>query len=90
MSCKECKKFQESKATSYIRVGNANVEVRACEEHLKITFNKINSHKNLLDACIRDEKLATVAILSTPTGEHRNKLTEINILRLQAISLAKE
>lgn len=37
--------------TSYIRVGAANVEVRACEEHLKQVFDIINSHKDLLAAC---------------------------------------
>ncbi len=87
MSCKECK---ENWKKSFIRIDNANVEVRACEKHLKIVFNKLNSYDDLLNACIRDKELATAAILLTPTGEHRNKLTEINILRLQAIDLAKE
>ena len=87
MSCKEC---NENWRKSFIRVDNANVEVRACPEHLKVVFNRINHYDDLLKACERDEELATAAILLTPTGEHRNKLTEINILRIQAISLAKE
>ncbi len=87
MSCKACQIYHK---TSFIRVENAKVEVRACEKHLKIVFNRINNYDNLLDACVRDEELATAAILLTPTGERRNKLTDINILRMQAISLAKE
>ncbi len=56
---------------------------------------KANAHliaaaPKLLEACKRDAELANVAILLTPTGEHRNKLTEINILRLQAITEAEK
>ena len=87
MSCREC---SEKQRVSFIRVDDANVEIRACAKHLGIAFNRINHYDNLLEACERDEGLATAAILLTPTGEHRNKLTEINILRMQAISLAKE
>ena len=42
-------------------------------------------YDNLFNACKRDAELVDVAILGTPSGEYRNKLTEINILRLQAI-----
>ena len=44
----------------------------------------------LLDACKQDAELATQAINRTPSGPLRNKLTEINILRLQAIANAKK
>ena len=56
-------------------------------EHLVLCWN---SHDALLAACERDAELANAAILATPTGDYRNKLTEINILRLQAIAKAKE
>ena len=49
-----------------------------------------SSRDTLLKACKRDEELANAAILATPTGEYRNKLTEINILRLEAIAAATE
>ncbi len=41
---------------------------------------------DLLEALKRDAFLANQAILATPTGDLRNKLTEINILRLAAIA----
>ena len=44
----------------------------------------------LLETCKRDAELANAAISATPTGKYRNKLTEINILRLQAIAKAEE
>ena len=43
----------------------------------------------LLAACERDAMLADHAILRTPTSPLRNKLTEVNLLRLKAISNAK-
>ncbi len=43
MSCQKCSDFQDSNMTSYIRWKNANVEVRACEEHLKEVFAAINA-----------------------------------------------
>ncbi len=45
--------------------------------------------KTLLKTCIRDAELANVAILATPTGITREKLTEINILRVQTIAEAR-
>lgn len=48
-----------------------------------------NSHDALYEACKRDAELANAAIIMTPTGEYRNKLTEINILRMQALSKAE-
>lgn len=45
---------------------------------------------DLLRACERDALLAGIAISETPTGDLRNKLTEINILRLAAIAEAKK
>lgn len=45
---------------------------------------------DLLAACERDEELANVAISLTPTSDYRNRLTEINILRLAAIAKAKK
>ena len=46
-------------------------------------LKKVNAE--LLAACKRDRILADVAILSTPIGDARNELTDVNILRLQAI-----
>ena len=43
----------------------------------------------LLAACKRDAALANIAIAATPSGPHRVRLTEINILRLQAIAEAE-
>ncbi len=48
------------------------------------------SHAALLTALARDGALADAAISATPTGKYRNRLTELNILRLQAIKEAKE
>lgn len=42
MSCKNCEKFQESKETCYYRWGTANIEVRACQKHLKEVFAALN------------------------------------------------
>ncbi len=50
---------------------------------------KADGYDILLDACKRDAELANAAISSTPTGEYRDRLTEINILRLQAITEAR-
>lgn len=52
-------------------------------------FEKGGLVSDLLKALKRDAELATVAILMTPTGPKRNRLTEINIFRLQAIALAE-
>jgi len=50
----------------------------------------INQRDMLLEACKRDSTLANQAISRTPPGPLRNELTEINILRLQAIAKVKE
>lgn len=43
MSCLECEKFQEdTNKTSYYRWRNANIEVRACEKHLREIFDALN------------------------------------------------
>lgn len=42
MSCQDCEKFQETTMTSYYRWKNANIEVRACEKHLKEIFEVLN------------------------------------------------
>ncbi len=44
---------------------------------------------DMYEALKRDELLANVAILATPSGPKRNKLTEINLLRLQALAKAE-
>jgi len=44
---------------------------------------------DMYDALKRDELLANVAILATPSGPKRNKLTEINILRMKALAKAE-
>ncbi len=60
------------------------------DDHLAIraVINLMAAAPALLEACKRDAYLADSAILATLTGE-RNKLTQINILRLQAIAQAK-
>ena len=50
----------------------------------------VNSHEALLEA-LRDASFAfDAAIANTPTGRYREKLTELNILRLQAIKDATQ
>lgn len=46
MSCKKCEEFQDSGMTSYIRWGNANVEVIACEQHLREIFKVLNDNNS--------------------------------------------
>jgi len=43
MSCKACEQFQETTYTSYFRWKNANVEVRACPEHLKEIYEALRT-----------------------------------------------
>lgn len=38
MSCEDCYKFQKSGLTSFFRWDRANIEIRACEKHLKEVF----------------------------------------------------
>ena len=42
MSCQDCEDFQDSQKTSFYRWKNANIEVRACEKHLKEIFEALN------------------------------------------------
>jgi len=42
MSCKKCDEFQNGYKTSYYRWKNANIEIRACEEHLKEVFEALH------------------------------------------------
>lgn len=60
------------------------------EENAIEILRRWNSYPDLLKACKRDAELANVAIAATPTGKDRNKLTEINILRLAAIAKVGE
>jgi hypothetical protein len=64
MSCEACQKFQESTATSFFRWKNANVEVRACDEHLKEVFDVLRrniEHKAVNnERALIDESLQTV------------------------------
>lgn len=39
MSCQKCDDFQETDRTYYFRWGTANIEVRACEFHVKQVFD---------------------------------------------------
>ena len=41
MSCNKCNEFQDSEVTSFFRWKNANIEIRACEEHLKEVFEAL-------------------------------------------------
>ena len=49
-----------------------------------------NSHDDLLAACEKAQFVYDYVICRTPTGPERNKLTERNILRLQAIAKVKK
>ena len=41
MICKACEEFQDSDKSSFFRWKSANVEVRACEEHLREVFDAL-------------------------------------------------
>ncbi len=56
---------------------------------LEANAQLIAAAPDLLAALERDAGLANAAIAATPTGKYRNKLTELNILRLEAIAKAK-
>ncbi len=59
------------------KLEDAEFIVRAC-----------NSFDGLLETCRRAELVYNLAIMATPTGPRRNKLTEMNLLRLQALQVA--
>lgn len=44
MSCEKCGQFQESEMTSYFRWKNANIEIRACKEHLLEVFEVLKNY----------------------------------------------
>ena len=48
----------------------------------------VNNFDALLDACKKASYVYDVAISETPTGLRRERLTELNILRMQAIQEA--
>jgi len=62
----------------------AGVDIKSVVEAVLI----MAGWKDLLDACERDALLADISISATPTEDLRNKLTDINILRLAAITKA--
>lgn len=43
MSCKKC---EENPITTYVRVGNGNVEITGCEEHLRMLINKLRNARS--------------------------------------------
>lgn len=47
MSCDACEKFQKAERTSYYRWKNANIEVRACEQHLTEVFARLRDPVSL-------------------------------------------
>ena len=63
----------------------AGVDIKSVVEAVLIIAN----WNDLLKACERDALLADIAISATPTSDLRNKLTDINILRLDAITKAQ-
>lgn len=54
MSCKECDEVQATegaaKITSYFRWGTANIEVRACELHLKEVYSALRHSQDVKQA----------------------------------------
>lgn len=42
MSCIKCDEFQDDNKTAFYRWKNANIEVRACREHMLEVFNVLN------------------------------------------------
>jgi hypothetical protein len=43
MSCPDCDEVQHSQITSFFRWKNADVEIRACREHLKEIFEVLRN-----------------------------------------------
>jgi hypothetical protein len=43
MSCAKCENLQRSDMTSYYRWKNADIEIRACREHLIEVFEALNA-----------------------------------------------
>ena len=43
MSCKACEEFQDSGNVSFFRWKNANIEIRACAEHLREVFRALRN-----------------------------------------------
>jgi len=41
MSCKACRKAQEHLSAAYFRWGNANIELRGCDRHLREVINAL-------------------------------------------------
>ena len=44
MSCEGCSEQQASGNSAFFRWGNANLEVRGCEAHLKEVFGVLRGH----------------------------------------------
>ena len=42
MSCIDCEKWQDSEKTTFYRWKNANIEMRACDKHLREIFNALD------------------------------------------------
>jgi len=60
------------------------------EDEVDYIVHAINSHEKLLGQIEKDGFLANHAINTTPTGNLRNKLTEMNIERLQTLKEAEK
>lgn len=43
MTCRECQIFQEGNKTSFFRWKNTDIEIRACNEHLKEVFEVLRN-----------------------------------------------
>lgn len=41
MSCKECDEAQDQDPAFYYRIENANVQVKGCDRHVKIMFDRL-------------------------------------------------
>jgi hypothetical protein len=41
MSCKECERIQENNQIAYLRIGNANVGLLGCDEHINRIRNGV-------------------------------------------------
>jgi len=47
MSCEACEAFRDSGMTSFYRWHNANIEIRACSEHLVEVFDALGRAREL-------------------------------------------
>lgn len=83
---KECREYHRAKGANEEQWEYAERMMKLCD----LLDSQAAINADLLAALKRDALLADIAIAQTQTSDLRNKLTEINMLRLAAIAKAKK